>query len=219
MSTDPCKRLCVPIWPAISTSVAESAVAAHINGVANAGEGFYRDAFYDIRRHNAVQSPRRFSGHLYWGGRKSISYLHMNHYQKTFTRMQRDHHSKCIFNSVNKSIGTSLRTAFDDEGRLNGTFFCHEAYQGYDEMLHGGVISAVADAVMAKCLMGHGVLGYTYKLNVRFIKPVTINNPLAISCYIDKVHYNKLFRMKASMSQNGSDQMHIRADGDFFKVN
>ena len=72
------------------------------------------------------------------------------------------------------SIVPGLRFRFADSGVLHGQFNCSDFQQA---MIHWvmGVIAAIIDASMAQCLMGHGIVGYTVDLTVKYRKPVIIN--------------------------------------------
>ncbi|NLJ68546.1 MAG: PaaI family thioesterase [Firmicutes bacterium] len=59
-----------------------------------------------------------------------------------------------------------------------------EAYQGYDGMVHGGVLVTLLDEVMAKALAVHGISGVTGKLEVRFRKPASIGAKLSFKGWV-----------------------------------
>jgi uncharacterized protein (TIGR00369 family) len=75
-------------------------------------------------------------------------------------------------------------------------------YQGYDGYLHGGVIAALLDSAMTNCLFAHGRIALTGELNVRFLKPVVVNEPAIVSARVVESS-PPLFCMEAELSQNG----------------
>jgi len=90
------------------------------------------------------------------------------------TRLRKRFHSKCIFNG--NPITQGLEFAFRDNGALTAIFTLGPQHMGYDGVAHGGVIAAIIDASMAQCLMGHGIVGYTIELNVKYRKSLRIGS-------------------------------------------
>ena len=77
---------------------------------------------------------------------------------------------------------SSLKTDFYDlEGELVvGVFTAKNHHQSYPERLHGGMISAILDETIGRAIQ-HGnknVWGVTIDLNVKFRKPVPLNEQL-----------------------------------------
>jgi acyl-coenzyme A thioesterase PaaI-like protein len=53
--------------------------------------------------------------------------------------------------------------------------------QGYDGILHGGMISTLLDAAMTHCLFAVGVQAVTAEMTVRFVAPVPIDNAFLLT--------------------------------------
>ena len=98
---------------------------------------------------------------------------------------------------------------------MSGEFTCSEEHQGYDRMVHGGILAAIVDASMAQCLMGHGIAGYTTDLNLRYCKPVLINQPVTITTTLEDVNIGKLYTLKSIVVQYKQEA--VKATGRFFK--
>jgi uncharacterized protein (TIGR00369 family) len=76
-----------------------------------------------------------------------------------------------------------LRLRFDiDKGKktLKTVFFGEPVYQGYDGILHGGIISTLLDEAMAKLSYELGYRTVTASLEVRFKHPAPIQKPLHV---------------------------------------
>lgn len=125
------------------------------------------------------------------------------------------YHSQCLFNRQ-QSFVPGLRFWFDNSGVLHGEFNCNGFQQGYDNMVHGGVISAIIDASMAQCLMGHGIVGYTTDLSVKYRKPVMINTPTVLKTEIVSINCKVLYIMKSEILQN--NKLVVQGNGRFYKV-
>jgi acyl-coenzyme A thioesterase PaaI-like protein len=68
----------------------------------------------------------------------------------------------------------SLRLSFraGKKGAVWARFQARRLFQGYEGILHGGVICALLDAAMTHCLFHGGVRAVTGDLRVRFSRPV-----------------------------------------------
>lgn len=136
-------------------------------------------------------------------------------YEENLEKLRGIHHSHCLFNRE-PSIIPGLRFWFADSGVLQGQFNCSDFQQGYDTMVHGGVIAAIIDASMAQCLMGHGIVGYTVDLAVKYRKPVIISRVATLTTEITGVNCNVLYIMKCKIVQNHC--LVVQATGRFYKV-
>jgi len=136
-------------------------------------------------------------------------------FEANLNRLKNIYHSGCLFNRHPPFI-PELSFAFDEKGALHGKFLCNSLQQGYDEMVHGGIIAAVIDASMAKCLMGHGVIGYTADLSVRYCKPVKISIHTELKTSIAAINVERLYTMKCEIVQ--SRNIVVKATGKFIKV-
>ena len=124
------------------------------------------------------------------------------------------HHRNCLFkNILNDSKGLSF--TFDNNGRLRGRFYCHERYQGYDNRIHGGMLAAIIDESMVHCLMGHGIVGVTTDLAIKYRLPIYIHRYVEIITAISETFLNGvLFTVKTEIIQD--KKIAVSATGTFF---
>ena len=134
----------------------------------------------------------------------------MNNYNNNLMKLQNQYHKNCLFNS--DEFGTEYH--FNDDGSFVLHFFCNKRYQGYDNIMHGGMISALIDSAMTKCLFGHGVKAYTVRLNIKYIKPVKINEKLSIIVNIMDNESEIITMLNANLLQN--DQKLVKAEAKFW---
>ena len=113
------------------------------------------------------------------------------------------HHQNCLFRGLLKD-GGDLSFSFDKRGELSGRFFCHERFQGYDDRVHGGVIAAIIDESMVHCLMGHGAVGVTTDLRIKYRQPVYIGKHAEFFTRItDSFLDNTLYHLSTDVYQGG----------------
>lgn len=58
--------------------------------------------------------------------------------------------------------------------------------QGYQGVMQGGAIAALHDAAMTHCLFAHNVCAMTARLDVRFIKPISLNSVIQVQAHCVK---------------------------------
>ena len=82
----------------------------------------------------------------------------------------RNGHSRCLLcgNLNPRSLNLSFQAA--EDGGVRTRFKADTELQGYDDILHGGVIASLLDAAMTHCLFHHGVQAVTGDLHVRFVQ-------------------------------------------------
>lgn len=83
---------------------------------------------------------------------------------------------------------------------ISTTYTVEPTYQGWDGVVHGGILCTLLDEAMANLVYELGLNGIAASLEVRFKKPAPTLEPLRIYGEITEVH-KKLVRAKASISK------------------
>jgi acyl-coenzyme A thioesterase PaaI-like protein len=89
-------------------------------------------------------------------------------------------------------------------------------HQGYDGIVHGGILATLMDEAMAYCLWLRGVPVVTAKLSLRYRDPVAVGERLLI--------YGRLIqeREKVALAEGWITAAHgrwlVEASGTFFKL-
>lgn len=97
--------------------------------------------------------------------------------------------------------GLKMKFQIDREKQAIHTIFTVEpTYQGWDGVVHGGIISTLLDETMANLVYHLGFNAIAASLEVRFKQPAPILEPLLIQGEITEVH-KKLVRAKASVAK------------------
>jgi uncharacterized protein (TIGR00369 family) len=121
--------------------------------------------------------------------------------EKALSISTQNGHSRCLLCGERNPFSLKLVFEAGDEGGVKTRFKSHEGLQGYDDMLHGGVIAALLDAAMTHCLFHHGVQAVTGDLHVRFVKPVSCDASLEIRAWVLSSR-PPLYRLRAEISQD-----------------
>ncbi len=97
-------------------------------------------------------------------------------------------YEKCFFCGP-ATGGLALELAYED-GQAVCDFTADQRFQGYDGMLHGGIVTGVLDEVMWWTLfMQTRQVAATWKIEVEFRRPVTCGKPYRASAqFIQSAH-------------------------------
>lgn len=122
--------------------------------------------------------------------------------QRNLTRLRDTHHARCIVCGSRNKQGLKLSFQPCPDGSIESRFPCRRLLQGYEGLLHGGVISAVLDSAMTNCLFAHGIIAVTGELTVRFVQPVFVTGEAVVQADI-KESFPPLHCMEARLMQKG----------------
>ncbi len=86
----------------------------------------------------------------------------------------------CYACGVQNPAGLHLHFYEDDAGRVVARFTPADVYQGYPGVLHGGIICTLLDETIGRALLRDDYWAVTGKLEVRFLKPIPIGEPLTV---------------------------------------
>jgi len=97
--------------------------------------------------------------------------------------------------------GLRLSFQIDKERQiLETTFIASPTFQGWDGIVHGGIISTLLDEAMAKLVYELGYRAVTASLEIRFKKPASILEPLSVYGEITEMS-KRLIRAKAHVAK------------------
>jgi acyl-coenzyme A thioesterase PaaI-like protein len=85
-------------------------------------------------------------------------------------------------------IGLRLAFEYDRENsRATGTVTFGKEHQGWDDVVHGGMLAAVLDDVMAHALLCTDCLGITTRMNIIFRSPVKVGEKVYLEGRVDQL--------------------------------
>lgn len=123
-------------------------------------------------------------------------------------------HANCMVCSLSSKSGLGLEFMLSENGSVQATFSCDKAFEGYANVLHGGLISCMLDGAMTNCMFAHGYAAVTAELTVRFHHPVVIGEFATVRAWIDRSR-SGLHVLKAEVVQN--QQVRATAVGKFME--
>lgn len=107
----------------------------------------------------------------------------------------------CFVCGENNPNGLRLSFEIDRERQtLKSTFIASPTFQGWEGIVHGGIISTLLDEATAKLIYELGYQAVTASLEIRFKKPAPILEPLSIYGEITEIS-KRLIRAKAHVAK------------------
>jgi acyl-coenzyme A thioesterase PaaI-like protein len=115
--------------------------------------------------------------------------------------LQRCSHPSCYVCGSANGHGLGLEFRLSECGGVEAVFACHTVFEGYPDMLHGGIICTLLDGAMTNCLFAHGVTAVTAELKVRFRHPVVTRRPARVRAWLTAT-LRPLHELAAELVQN-----------------
>ncbi len=110
-----------------------------------------------------------------------------------------------------------LKLEFETRGSETTTSLSFpKRFQGYRDIVHGGLISTVLDEAMVTLVNDMGFLAVTAELKVRFVHPLRVETPVRISARLVAKRRN-VFKLEATAKlEDGTDI--ARAESTFLSM-
>ena len=116
--------------------------------------------------------------------------------------MKFETYGNCFVCGEKNPNGLHLSFEIDKEKKtLKTTFIASPTYQGWDGIVHGGIISTLLDEAMAKLVYELGYQAVTASLEVKFKKPAPILEPLSVFGEITEVN-KRLIKAKSWITKD-----------------
>ncbi len=129
--------------------------------------------------------------------------------------LRKRHHSQCIVCGDSNGQGLHLDFSLCEDGSVEASFPCDLPYQGYDGILHGGIISCLLDGAMTNCLFSQGITAATGELVMRFHHPVVAGVPAKVIARVSKAR-PPLHLLESELTQD--DRLMVRATAKFMET-
>lgn len=88
--------------------------------------------------------------------------------------------NNCFVCGSGNPIGLGIRFRLED-GLCRAEFTPGDHHIGWDRVVHGGILFAAMDDVMANWLYLQGIHGFTARCDLRFRRPVTVGTTLSLT--------------------------------------
>ncbi len=119
-------------------------------------------------------------------------------------------HEHCVVCWDRHPFGLKADFRVTSEHTVEAEYFCGKFFEGYKNVLHGGIVSSLLDGAMANCILAKGLEAYTVDLRIRFRAAVQIGQPAIIKGEWLRSE-GPLHLLQASLMQNGKVKASARA--------
>jgi acyl-coenzyme A thioesterase PaaI-like protein len=131
-----------------------------------------------------------------------------------YRQLRNDSHPDCVVCCPSNGHGLGMEFYIAHDGAVEASFACDRMFQGYPDILHGGVVSMLLDGAMTNCLFSHNIVAMTADLAVRFRHPVATTTTALVRAWITS-SLSPLYELTAKLVQN--DEVKATATGKFLE--
>jgi len=124
--------------------------------------------------------------------------------------------SRCFVCGRDNADGLHLEFHTDADGSVHAEWEAAAALEGYNGVLHGGIICTLLDEAMAKAVIAQQWRAMTVEINVRYRRHVSTGEQLVIRGRIIERKKRRI-QTEATMSTAGGEER-ARATGTFLSV-
>jgi uncharacterized protein (TIGR00369 family) len=110
-------------------------------------------------------------------------------------KLEDDHY--CFVCGEQNPYGLHLVFSFHD-GKAVTEFIPQKSYQGYKDIVHGGIISTLLDETMVKAAILQGIPAVTAEITVRFKSSLRVGEKVIVEASIVKMN-KKIIETSASV--------------------
>lgn len=121
----------------------------------------------------------------------------------------------CFVCGDRNDIGLKL-DFFENEGKARAEFTPSKNFEGYKDILHGGILSTLLDEAMIKSILAQKILTVTSQIEVKFRKPAIIGEKLLIEGGITGQKGRLIFTEGKVFKEDGT--VIAEAKGKFFRA-
>lgn len=111
-------------------------------------------------------------------------------------------HENCVVCGRKNPFSLGLEFQPAGGGTVECLFTGGPHLQGYDGILHGGVISTILDSAMAHCLLLQNIQAVTADLRVRFLHSIPCSSRVTVRAWLTCA-VSTLYELKAEATVDG----------------
>lgn len=122
----------------------------------------------------------------------------------------------CFACGIDNPIGLQIGFTLQGE-RCHGMFTPNVHHVGYQDTVHGGIIYAALDDVMANVLYLQQIKAHTARCEVRYRQPLAVGQSIRLTGWIDS-RRRRLFTLKGEARLLEDDSLVADAEASFMLV-
>lgn len=111
-------------------------------------------------------------------------------------------HSCCFACGDANTDGFGLVFTKSGENQVRAECIVGESYQGYPDLVQGGIVATILDSAMTNCLFMQGIEAMTVRLDVRYRLPVLVGKLLNVEAKLTSCR-GRVYELESKLTQNG----------------
>jgi uncharacterized protein (TIGR00369 family) len=113
--------------------------------------------------------------------------------------------NRCFACGTDNDAGLKLHFTYGDDGRSAETRFTADGtYQGWKDMVHGGILMTLMDETMAKAAVRAGLSIVTAEMTVKFKRPAQVGAVLVCSARVEDMRKRIVYARATLCSEDGT---------------
>jgi acyl-coenzyme A thioesterase PaaI-like protein len=127
------------------------------------------------------------------------------------TRLSARAQSSCFACGPDNPHGLRLKFDKSENSEMTAEWSPERSTEGFDGIVHGGIVSTVLDEAMAKAVVAAGLEALTDELRVRFRRHVVSGSPVRIRGWIESRNKRVIKTEAALTGPDGTELAHAWA--------
>ena len=123
-------------------------------------------------------------------------------------------HTHCLFCGSLNPRSLHLEFEASEDGGVKAIYTAPPELQGYDGIVHGGILASLLDSAMTHCLFHRGVRALTGDLHIRYLQSVPFGIALEIRARV-RSSRSPVHLLESEISAGGT--VMVRADAKFME--
>jgi uncharacterized protein (TIGR00369 family) len=120
---------------------------------------------------------------------------------------------KCYVCGQQSPEGLKLKFEHIPGGRSRTAHVFEERHQGYDNIVHGGILAAVLDDTMSHAIIALGLMPVTIEMTLRYRRPTYVGEEMTFEGEVNKVGRRVVDASAKGIGPDG--QVRVEAEGKF----
>jgi len=119
----------------------------------------------------------------------------------------------CFACGKDNPIGLGMRVTYGDDDSARCEITLDKRYQGWREVIHGGIVTTLLDEIMAHAMIYHVGQSVTTGIEVRYAKPMQVDRPVVVEGRVEERRH--LIRCTAKVTDAADGTVLATAKSNF----
>ncbi|MCK9330461.1 MAG: PaaI family thioesterase [Candidatus Cloacimonetes bacterium] len=129
--------------------------------------------------------------------------------------MQEKEYKNCFLCGKDNPIGLKLDFYYQGDKALCD-WKSLKVFEGYDGIIHGGIIASILDEAVAKAILYKGIVAVTSELNVKYLKPFPVNTDVKIIGEVIDIRKKIIIGKAKIIDKLNTEKVIAKADAKYF---